>query len=93
MKGRIPKFSSLEQERKFWDTHSITEFLDELKPVKVEFTRPRKKLISLRLDARQIESLKEIAAHKGLGYLALIRSWINERLHKEHPRPLSAHKG
>src|ERR1700690_1179561 len=47
---KIPKFKSLEAERVFWDTHSITEFLDELKPVKVEFSRPKKKLISIRLE-------------------------------------------
>lgn len=83
MKKRIPKFRSLEEERRFWDTHSVTEFPAELKPVKVEFTRPKKKLISLRLDVPQIESLKQIATHKGLGYLSLIRYWINERLSRE----------
>ena len=84
MPKRIPKFKSLEEERKFWDTHSITDFKDAFKPVKVEFTKPRKKLISLRLDAPQIEVLKEIASRRGLGYLTLIRYWINEHLSKEH---------
>ncbi len=93
MKKHIPKFKSLEEERRFWDTHSITEFIDELKPVKVEFVRPKKKLISLRLDAPQIESLKEIASHKGLGYLSLIRYWINERLSQERPSRLVHNKG
>lgn len=92
MKTRIPKFKSLEEERKFWDTHSITDFLDELRPAKVEFVRPKKKLISLRLDAPQIASLKEIASHKGLGYLSLIRYWITERLSKEYRHPL-VHRG
>ncbi len=92
MKRKIPKFKSLEEERRFWDTHSITNFLDEIKPVKVQFILPRKKLISLRLDSPQIESLKEIASHKGLGYLSLIRYWITERLSKEQ-RPSLLHKG
>ena len=92
MNKRIPKFRSLEEERRFWDTHSVTEFLSEFKPVKVEFVRPKKKLISLRLDTPQIASLKEIASRKGLGYLSLIRLWINERLSKEHRAPL-AHRG
>lgn len=82
-KSRIPKFKSLEKERKFWDTHSITDFLDELKPVKVEFVRPRKKLVSVRLDTSQIQSLKSIAVRKGLGYLSLMRLWICERLTRE----------
>ena len=93
MKKQIPKFKSLEEERRFWDTHSITEFIDKLKPVKMEFIRPKKKLISLRLDTPQIESLKEIASHKGLGYLSLIRYWISERLSKEHHPRLAHHKG
>lgn len=89
---RIPKFKSLEEERKFWDTHDITEFLGELKPVKVEFKRPKKRLVSLRLDTQQIQSLKEIASHKGLGYLSLIRYWISERISKEnHLTPI--HRG
>ena len=92
MKNKIPKFKTLEAERDFWDTHSITDFMNTLKPVKVEFIRPKKKLISLRLDAPQIESLKEIASHKGLGYLSLIRHWISERLSQEHPRVLTHHR-
>ena len=92
MKKRIPKFKSLEEERKFWDRHSITEFMEELTPARVEFTRPKKKLISLRLDVPQIESLKEIASYKGLGYLSLIRYWIAERLSKERRHPVTHHK-
>lgn len=89
MKTRIPKFKSLEEERKFWDTHEITDFLDEIKPAKIEFKRPRRKLVSIRLDAVQIQALREIAARKGLGYLTLIRSWISERLIAEHKsRPI-----
>lgn len=87
MKNKIPKFKSLEEERKFWDTHDITEFADELKPARVEFVRPKKKLISLRLETRQIETLKHIASGKGLGYLSLIRLWVTERLSREHLRP------
>ena len=92
MKSRIPKFKSLEAERKFWDTHSITDFMDELKPAKVEFVKPKKKLISVRLDTNQIGSLKEIASRKGLGYLSLIRFWISERLSKERGL-LHTHRG
>ena len=83
MKKHIPKFKSLEDERKFWDTHSVTEFLDELKPAKVTFSKPRKKLVSVRLDTAQIEAVKKIAARKGLGYLTLIRYWITQDIDKD----------
>lgn len=84
MKTRIPKFKSLEEERRFWDTHSITEFMDEFKPVQIKFIKPRKKLVSVRLDSEQIEALKETASQRGLGYLSLIRVWIAQCLKKEH---------
>ncbi len=88
MKKRIPKFKSLEEERKFWDTHSVTDFMDEFKPAKIQFVRPKKQLISVRLDTPQIVSLKKIAASQGLGYLTLIRTWIAQRLSKECFRPV-----
>ncbi|MDP2905140.1 MAG: CopG family antitoxin [Candidatus Omnitrophota bacterium] len=88
--NKIPKFKSLEEERKFWDTHDSTEFLDELKPAKIKFVRPKKKLVSLRLDTPQLACLKEIAAERGIGYLTLMRMWIIERLTREH-RPAHTH--
>jgi hypothetical protein len=37
-KKKVPEFKSLEAERRFWQTHSFTEFLDETEEVSdVEF--------------------------------------------------------
>jgi len=90
MKNKIPKFKSLEEERRFWDNHSAADFLNELTPVKIKFIRPRKKLISLRLDTPHLVLLKEIAATRGIGYLTLMRIWILERLSREH-QPAHTH--
>jgi predicted DNA binding CopG/RHH family protein len=80
----IPKFKNEDEEAKFWDTHSVTDYLHELKEVhNVKFPKPRKRLVSMRLDYNQINSLKQVAASKGIGYLTLIRLWIYERLSKE----------
>ena len=91
MKTKIPKFKSLEEERKFWDTHSITEFMNEFTPAKITFTKPKRKLVSIRLDTEQIESLRQVASHKGIGYLSLIRYWISERIAKEDKTPRPSH--
>ena len=81
----IPKFKSEREEARFWKSHSITEFEDELTEVKnVHFPKPRKRLISLRIDDAMISALKKSASKKGVGYLTLIRIWIMERLSKEH---------
>ena len=81
---RIPKFKSEQEEAKFWHTHSVTDYLHELKEVhNVKFPKPRKRLISVRMDDAMIKPLKKIAAAKGIGYLTLIRIWIAERLFRE----------
>ncbi len=40
--GRIPSFTSIEEEAAFWDTHSVTDFPDDIRLVgvsgAVEFT-------------------------------------------------------
>lgn len=60
-KIKIPQFKS-EEEAKFWDTHSVTDFLDELKPVKpntITVSKPAKHLFVVRLDQQQLHALKE----------------------------------
>jgi len=34
--GRLPKFSTLEEEAEFWEHHSLTEYMDELEDVEFE---------------------------------------------------------
>ena len=82
-KPKIPKFKSLEEEARFWDAHDSTDFLGELKPAKLEFPKPRKKLVSMRMPESEIVALKRIAARKGLGYQTLIRMWVTERFFAE----------
>lgn len=89
----IPKFKSEKEEAEFWDTHSIVKIWDQLEKAKIELSnslkekmqerRKAKKLISLRLEPEQIESLKDVASKKGIGYLTLIRMWVNEKLSQE----------
>ena len=83
--SKLPKFATDQEEARFWETHDSTEFLDDTEPVEVAFVdaRPRKKQISLRLDARVIDVLKAIARRKGIGYQTLIRLWVMERLAQE----------
>ena len=35
---RIPDFATRAEEAAWWDTHDITDYLDELEPVTVRFT-------------------------------------------------------
>jgi predicted DNA binding CopG/RHH family protein len=43
----------------------------------------RKKPVTLRLEARQIQRAKQLARAKSLSYQALLRNWISEGIARE----------
>ncbi len=82
---KIPKFKSLKEERDFWDTHSVIDYLDELKETgEIVFERPPlKRNFQMRLDDATINKLKKLAKIKGIDVSTIIRGWIKEHLNKE----------
>ena len=64
---KVPKFKNLKEERQFWDSHESTDFLDDFEVAKdVVFVRPKKEVMSLRLDPKLARKLKELADEEGL---------------------------
>ena len=64
---KVPKFKNLKEEREFWDTHNSTDYLDDFEVTKdVVFVRPKKEVISLRLDPNIVNKLKDLADKEGL---------------------------
>ena len=50
--------------------------------------RPRRRKtlgtqVTIRLNHRSAEQLREIAQHRGVGYTSLVRTWVEERLNSE----------
>jgi predicted DNA binding CopG/RHH family protein len=88
-KSRIPTFANREEEAEFWDTHDLSEYWDELKPVKLRFAKNLSQGITIRFDAETLEELREQAHNKGIGPTTLARMWILERLHSKTPPHLS----
>lgn len=91
--AKIPKFKIDKEIAQFWDTHSLADFEEELRPAKdVVFVKPQRQVISLRLDRKIVRALKALAARKGIGYSPLLRMWILERFYKEsHRRSKKTH--
>lgn len=79
---KIPKFKTEKEEADFWATHDSTDYFPDTSEIKAQFTRPKKKLVSLRLDDKTIKELKKIADGKGIGYLQLVRMWVLENVTK-----------
>jgi predicted DNA binding CopG/RHH family protein len=82
-KEKLPEMRgwSDEQIAEFWETHDSTAYLDQMEDVEVELEIPQDyRVISLRLEAEDIEKAKRLARQKGLPYTVLLRMWIKEKL-------------
>lgn len=84
-KSRIPKFKNIEEEARFWDTHSITEFENETEDVEIVFdlARPKEETLILRLQKETKQELEKEAKKKGLSTSSLARLWLTQRLHSQ----------
>ena len=101
--------SNLKTEREiaeFFDTHSLHELWDTLKPARPLKMPPEqaariheryeqrkaKAAISLRLEQAQIEKAKKIAARKSIGYQTQLRLWIAEGIERETKKSSAARR-
>jgi hypothetical protein len=85
--SRIPQFNSREEEAAWWDSHDITDYLDELTPVRVRFAKNLSEGLTIRLDPKTMQELRERAKRQGIGPTTLIRMWVMERLRAEAAQP------
>ena len=81
----VPKFESVQEEAKFWDTHSVEGFPDywkEAQDVKVSksLASVYKKVVPIRLDDQTKHAVEKFAKAKGIGTSTAARMLIRERL-------------
>jgi hypothetical protein len=79
-KSRIPEFASREEEAEFWDTHDLTDYWDEFKPVQVSVAKKLSARITIDLDPEAWQKLLSVAREKGISPITLAQTWIMERL-------------
>jgi predicted DNA binding CopG/RHH family protein len=77
--NKIPKIDSIQELARFWDTHDLTDFEDELQEVTETIFR-REALIRIRLPQNELETIKEIAKSRGVEYTELIQQWVSEKV-------------
>lgn len=80
----LPKFKSEAEERKFWDTHDSTEYLDWNNAVHVDFPNLRltSKPITLRLPLGLLDRLKVRANSLDVPYQSLMKIYLEQGLQK-----------
>ncbi|MBI4715097.1 MAG: BrnA antitoxin family protein [Nitrospirae bacterium] len=78
----IPKFKSEKEERKFWETHDSTEYLDWSKAVQARFPNLKSstQAISLRLPVSLLERIKVEANKRDVPCRSLIKIWLSEKV-------------
>ncbi len=78
----IPKFASEAAERKFWETHDSTQYVDWSKAERVQFPnlKPSTTAISLRLPMGLLDRIKLAANRRDVPYQSLIKMWLAERV-------------
>ena len=79
----LPEFTTEEEERRFWETHDSSDYLDwnQAHPVVMPNLKPTTKTISIRLPAHLLDSIKVAANARDVPYQSLIKVWLQEKLH------------
>jgi predicted DNA binding CopG/RHH family protein len=78
----IPTFKTEAEERKFWETHDSTDYVDWSKAERVRFPnlKPSTTAISIRLPLGLLEQIKIAANKRDVPYQSLIKMWLAEKV-------------
>lgn len=81
----VPKFTTEEEERRFWELNDSSEYVDwkTAQQVILPNLKPSTKTISLRLPQHLLDSLKAAAHSRDVPYQSLIKVWLQEKLHDQ----------
>ena len=77
----IPKFRSEAEERRLWETHHSSDYVDWSKAKRVRFPnlKPSTTFISLRLPVALLDRIKVAANKRDVPYQSLIKTWLAEK--------------
>jgi hypothetical protein len=79
---QIPKTDSIEELARFWDTHDLTDFEDQLEEVEdpVFQKAENRTVVRVLLHREEADALHRLARSKGIEDDKLVREWISEKL-------------
>ena len=84
-RSTIPTFRSETEERRFWETHDVSQFVDWNSARVAVFPdlKPSTETISLRLPAALLAELKALANKRDVPYQSLLKVFLAERVASE----------
>ena len=77
---KIPNTQSIEELAEFWDTHSLTDFEDQLEEVIEPVFERETEPLTIRLLPEEVEAVKEMAKSQGTSQTLLVRNWVLEKI-------------
>lgn len=80
---KLPVFKTQEEEIKFWQTHSVSEYWEDLSESNDTFERPKLTPVTLKFDPLVLKKLKMLARKRGVSYNAYIRLLLAKGVEKE----------
>ena len=79
---KLPNTDSIRELAEFWDTHEVTDFADQLQEVpEPVFGRREGASVTVPLSESERDAIRRMAESRGLDEAALIREWVQEKLH------------
>jgi len=86
-KQKLPVTDSIEELARFWDTHDVTDYLDELEEVTEPVFDPNlRRTMIIQLEPGEAEAVKNIAKARGVENSELLREWVLEGIgHEKKP--------
>jgi predicted DNA binding CopG/RHH family protein len=81
----VPTFKNEAEERRFWETHDTTDYVDWSAARSIRFPnlKPSTETISLRLPARLLADLKALANKQDVPYQSLLKVFLADRVARE----------
>ncbi len=77
---KIPDMDSVQELARFWDSHDLTEFEDNLEEASGSVFH-RAKVVVLRLLPNEADQVEKLAKSKGVSNSDLVREWVLEKIH------------
>ncbi len=86
-KATVPTFKSVQEEAAFWDTHDITDYLDEMEIVSGGYQPiigETKTVMTIRVAPSLKEQIEAIARSYDIPASSMVRMWIVEKIRLLH---------
>lgn len=78
---KIPKFKTIAEEARFWDTHDVADYLGEMKKIKVVFDplAVKEETLTIRVQPNLKKRLEKMARNYGVNLSTLLRIWFIDK--------------